>query len=80
LEELEDLAIKPPETAKAIAPASHKKPFTVALSPPPVNARIERTNQIIATIQQSEFEYLAKPVPCVSMSSSQKNIIVIKVD
>jgi len=79
LEESEDLEIKPPETAKAIAPASHKKPFTVALSPPLVNAIMERTNQIVATIQQSDFEYLAKPIPCVSMSSSQKKSSVIKV-
>ncbi|MDG2339432.1 MAG: hypothetical protein P8N94_15840, partial [Gammaproteobacteria bacterium] len=50
----------------------------MALSPP-VNARMERTNQIIATIQQSDFEYLAKPVPCVSMTSSHKNSSVFKV-
>jgi hypothetical protein len=79
LEESGDLEIKTPETAKAIAPASHKKPFMVALSPPPVNARMERTNQIVATIQQSDFDYLAKPVPYVSMTSSHKNSRVFKV-
>jgi len=73
-----DFEIKLAEIANAIAPANHKKPLIVALSLSLVNARTESASQINATIQQSDFEYLAKPVPCVSMTSSHRNIIVIK--
>ncbi|PCI75858.1 MAG: hypothetical protein COB20_11980 [SAR86 cluster bacterium] len=58
-----DFEIRPAETAKAIAPASHKKPLIVELSLPLVNAKMESINQMNATIQQSDLEYLAKPVP-----------------
>ena len=71
----EDLEIKTPDTAKAIAPANHKKPLIVELSLSPVNARMESTNQIDATIKQRSLEYLAKPVPCVSMTSSRRDIV-----
>ena len=73
--EPEDLGIKTPDTAKAIAPANHKKPLIVEFSLPPVNAKMESTNQIDATIKQSDLEYLAKPVPCVSMTSSHRDIV-----
>jgi hypothetical protein len=74
--ESEDLEIKPAETAKAIAPTNHKKPLIVELSLSLVNDKKESTNQINATIQQSDMEYLAKPVPCVSMTSSPRGIVV----
>ena len=73
--EPEDLGIKTPDTAKAIAPANHKKPLIVEFSLPPVNAKMESTNQIDATIKQRGLEYLAKPVPCVSMTSSRRDIV-----
>ena len=73
--EPEDLGIKTPDTAKAIAPANHKKPLIVEFSLPLVNAKMESTNQIDATIKQSDLEYLAKPVPCVSMTSSHRDIV-----
>ena len=72
----EDLEIKPAETAKAIAPTNHKKPLIVELSLSLVNAKMESTNQIDATIKQSDLEYLAKPVPCVSMTSSHQGLVV----
>jgi hypothetical protein len=71
--EPEDLGIKTPDTAKAIAPANHKKPLIVEFSLPPVNAKMESTNQIDATIKQRGLEYLAKPVPCVSITSSHRD-------
>ena len=71
----EDLEIKTADTAKAIAPANHKKPLIVELSLSLVNAKMESTNQIDATIKQSDLEYLAKPVPCVSMTSSHRDIV-----
>ena len=71
--EPEDLEIKTPDTAKAIAPANHKKPLIVEFSLPPVNAKMESTNQIDATIKQRGLEYLAKPVPCVSITSSHRD-------
>jgi hypothetical protein len=71
----EDLEIKPAETAKAIAPTNHKKPLIVELSLSLVNAKMESTNQIDATIKQRGLEYLAKPVPCVSMTSSHRDIV-----
>ena len=71
--EPEDLGIKTPDTAKAIAPANHKKQLIVEFSLPPVNAKMESTNQIDATIKQRGLEYLAKPVPCVSITSSHRD-------
>ena len=72
----EDLEIKPAETAKAIAPTNHKKPLIVELSLSLVNDKKESENQINATIQQSNLEYLTKLVPCVSMTSSHRGILV----
>ena len=72
----EDLEIKTPDTAKAIAPANHKKPLIVELSLSLVNDKKESENQINATIQQSNLEYLTKLVPCVSMTSSHRGILV----
>ena len=74
--ESEDLEIKPAETAKAIAPTNHKKPLIVELSLSLVNDKKESENQINATIQQSNLEYLTKLVPCVSMTSSHRGIVV----
>jgi hypothetical protein len=76
--EPEDLEIKLAENAKAIAPTSHKKPLIAELSLSLVNAKMESASQINATIQQSDLEYLAKPVPCVSMTSSHRDTIIIE--
>jgi hypothetical protein len=45
---------------------------------PPVKAKKESTIQINATIQQRDLEYLAKHVPCVSMTSSHRDIVTIE--
>jgi hypothetical protein len=57
------------EIAKANAPANQRKPTNIPLLASPVNDIKESNNKIKETVQHSTFEYLAKTVSRVSMTS-----------
>jgi len=60
------------EMANANAPINHRNPFIIAFSLSLVKAKIDSTNQINETTQQSTLEYLAKFEVVLTMTSSWK--------